>query len=41
MSVTDANDPLPETLSEFDNADWVDTACDGWVKVKVTVSDTE
>ncbi|KXN92835.1 L-lysine 6-oxidase [Leucoagaricus sp. SymC.cos] len=35
-SVLDPNNTQPEIISEFDSTDWIDTACDGWVKVEVT-----
>ncbi|KIL59196.1 hypothetical protein M378DRAFT_1016847 [Amanita muscaria Koide BX008] len=36
--VADPNNFQPEIVSEFDSADWIDTACDGWVKVEVGTS---
>lgn len=36
--VTDPNNFQPEIVSEFDSADWIDTACDGWVNVEVGTS---
>ncbi|KAM6493633.1 hypothetical protein JOM56_009994 [Amanita muscaria] len=37
-SVADPNNFQPEIVSEFDSADWIDTACDGWVRVEVGTS---
>ena len=37
-SVADPNNSQPEIVSEFDSSDWIDTACDGWVGVKVTAT---
>ena len=36
-SVADPNNSQPEIVSDYDSVDWIDTACDGWVKVKVAV----
>jgi len=40
-SVASPGKPHPPMISEFDNADWIDEVCDGWVSVKVTKDDVE
>ena len=34
-SIAKEDEPYPYILTEFDNPDWIDDTCDGWISVTI------